>query len=58
MNEIKTILLKRARDRHQLIQPCYPNTSFDDCFTVEDNKVLFWYNTIDQSTHVDYAELV
>jgi hypothetical protein len=57
MNQLKEQLVNQARERYQNIVPCYPRTDLEDCFTIEGNWLLFWYNTEDNSTHLDYAAL-
>lgn len=37
------------------ISPCDPSkrgTTFDDCITVEDDRIRLWFNTPDKSTHI------
>jgi hypothetical protein len=29
-----------------------PAKELDECFTVEDDRLCFWFNTEDESTHV------
>jgi hypothetical protein len=52
MNELKKRMIERARREHRAIFPCATRSSLDDCFTVEENEVYFWYNTEDHSTHI------
>jgi hypothetical protein len=57
MNKLKETLIKRAKDRFQEISPCPTRGSFEESFTLENNRLCFWFNTKDQSTHV-IAEIV
>jgi hypothetical protein len=52
MNELKRVMFEQARKRYDSILPCAKADSWNDCFTVEGNKLLFWFNTEDQSTHL------
>ena len=58
MNRIKQHLIKKARDTHKHIFPCMGKASLAECFTSHEDKLLFWFNTVDQSTHMIIAELV
>ena len=58
MGEIERKLIKRAIERHKKIFPCARRGNFDACFTREDNRLLFWYNTTDKSTHVVSAKMM
>lgn len=50
IQKARSILISRAQERHGNVLPC---GSWDRCFTVEDNTLLFWYITPgDQSTHL------
>jgi hypothetical protein len=57
MSNLKKIMIKKAKNRYKKILPCGKKANFEDCFTVEKNKLLFWFNTEDQSTHVESTEL-
>jgi hypothetical protein len=57
MNEMKYDILLRAIDRYERIYPCSDRNDFNECFTVEDGRLLFWFNTEDQSTHVMSARM-
>jgi hypothetical protein len=52
MTELESKLLKKAIDMHSKIYPCSYHKEFKYCFTKENNKLYFWYNTEDNSTHV------
>jgi hypothetical protein len=56
MNTIKRTMIKKAKNRFKKILPCGRKRKFAECFTVEKDKVFFWFNTEDQSTHVLYSE--
>jgi len=57
MTEIEEKLLLKANEMHARIFPCPPRNDFKHCFTRENNKLFFWYNTEDKSTHVLTADL-
>ncbi len=52
MNTLKEKLIKLAQDTYKEILPCPSKGTFKESFTVENNKVYFWFNTADNSTHV------
>lgn len=57
MNELKEKMINDAREKYQSIFPCSTRRKLDDCFTVEKNRMLFWFNTEDRSTHILAADL-
>jgi len=57
MNDLKQNMIRKAVRRYKNIAPCSPRRSLDDCFTVEENKLYFWFNTEDHSTHVLSVEM-
>lgn len=52
MGELKQKLIERALSEYEQIFPCGSATLFDDCFTTTADKLLFWFNTKDESTHL------
>jgi hypothetical protein len=54
MNKTKQRLIKKAKKTYKQIYPCGARSSLSDCFTAIDDgrKVVFWFNTEDESTHV------
>jgi len=52
MNELKKRMIETARRRHNRIFPCASFLNLEDSFTVEGQKLIFWYNTEDHSTHL------
>ena len=52
MNEIKQILINRAKSKFKQIHPCSTKEKLRDCFTVEGDKMIFWFNTEDETTHI------
>jgi hypothetical protein len=52
MNKLKENMIKRAKDRYKNISPCPTRGTLEECFTMENNKIYFWFNTEDKSTHV------
>lgn len=57
MTDIEENLISEATALHSTIFPCSAQGEFEYCFTRDDEKVYFWFNTEDQSTHVISAEL-
>jgi hypothetical protein len=54
--QIKAIEI--AKDRYKYIEPVKHMHTFDDrSFTIWGNKMLFWFNTSDHSTHDVFLEL-
>jgi len=52
MNELKIKMISEATKNFNTIYPCGNKMTFDDCFTTNEDQLLFWFNTEDQSTHV------
>ncbi len=57
MSEYETALIDKAVALHQKIYPCAKKERLADCFTRHENRLFFWYNTEDQSTHVIYTDV-
>ena len=58
MNELKQQMIQKAVKKHSNIFPCSSCRTFEECFTVESNNVIFWYNTEDNSTHLMVEKLL
>lgn len=52
MEQAKSAMIKEARRTYKNIFPCSNRKSLADCFTVEGDLLLFWFNTEDNSTHL------
>ncbi len=52
MDKIKFDLIRKALRTHKKIYPCGSKSTLGECFTFEGNKVLFWFDTADRSTHL------
>jgi hypothetical protein len=50
--ERKHQMIRQALDEHREIFPCGGRVGLGECFTIHREKVLFWFNTRDDSTHV------
>jgi len=50
-------LVKRAVDIYKNISPVGGKTSFSDCFTEYEDKLFFWFDTEDESTHIVIEEI-
>ena len=57
MSEVKLELLQKAIETHEKIYPCGGSLSLNDCFTTAGNKLYFWFNTEDDSTHIIFHTL-
>jgi hypothetical protein len=42
--------------RFGAIRPCGNRMAFSECFSLERDRLIFWYNTNDGSTHVEIHE--
>lgn len=51
IENLKKRMITEAQNQHREIYPCGGFGSLSDCFTVEAGRVLFWFNTKDNSTH-------
>jgi len=52
MNEIKLKMISEAAKNYHSIYPCGNNRDLEECFTMYEDQILFWFNTEDNSTHV------
>ena len=52
MNELKYMMISEATNSYATIYPCGDKKTLEDCFTMNGNQLLFWFNTEDQSTHI------
>ena len=57
MVELERRLIRKAKQKHRKILPCSRERTFSTCFTQTDDRLLFWYNTHDRSTHVVSARV-
>ncbi|MBD3317130.1 MAG: hypothetical protein GF344_15195 [Chitinivibrionales bacterium] len=57
MAAIRRKLIEQARTKYGTIHPCGRCGVFDRCFTISGNRLLFWFNTEDDSTHLVTADL-
>ncbi len=51
-NAREKALIKKAIEKYGVIRPSGTKTSFKECFTSDAGKLVFWFNTEDDSTHV------
>lgn len=54
MSTIQRKLIRKAKDRYKQIFRCKGCTTWADSFTVQGDKIYFWFNTADRSTRVVY----
>ena len=52
MGELELQIIDKAKKAHKKIYPCASKKSLSECFTKNENHLLFWFNTEDSSTHV------
>lgn len=52
MNELKKRMISQAKSVYKNIYPCGDKKNLQECFTVMDNRLVFWFNTEDDSTHL------
>jgi hypothetical protein len=52
MNELKYEMISEATQNFATIYPCGNKKTLEDCFTMNGDQLLFWFNTEDQSTHI------
>ena len=57
MSAIQKELIESARKAFHEIFPCSSKGTLEECFTIFNQKCLFWFNTEDNSTHLMAAEL-
>jgi hypothetical protein len=57
MTTLEAKLMDQATAIHDKIFPCSATKEFEQCFTRDEGKLCFWYNTRDQSTHMVVADL-
>jgi hypothetical protein len=50
--QLKRDMIAEAMEKYKNIFPTQSKTSLNECFTAESGKLLFWFNTEDESTHV------
>jgi len=56
MKDIKEELKAAAVEQYGSIEPCGDKTHLDQCFTVADNKILFWFN-VGNDTRILHRDL-
>jgi hypothetical protein len=57
IDKAKEQLLFLAVQRYKRIYPCGRMHSIDSCFTVYNKRLLLWFNTDDDSTHLMAADV-
>jgi hypothetical protein len=57
MNEQKRKMIRTAKQQYTTIYPCSSKKNFGECFTFEEDHLVFWFNTADATTHVLTQEL-
>jgi hypothetical protein len=57
MDDIRRELLRNTLNEYGEIYPACGKRSLEECFTVEDSKILFWFNDSTGNTHVRITDL-
>lgn len=57
MAKLKAKLIIQAKEKHNFIEPCPKCGTWTNSFTIINEKLFFWFNTEDHSTHVVSCEL-
>lgn len=52
MDHLKKELIEEATEKHEKIYPVSHNDKLEDCFTVQEGKLVFWFNKENQSTSI------
>lgn len=55
-DELHRRIIRRAIRKYHRVFPCLGKTSLEECFTQQEGKVFFWFNTEDCDTHVIVAD--
>jgi hypothetical protein len=50
MSDIKSEMIREALRKYRKIYPVTTASALVDCFTFDTDKIIFWFNTEDQST--------
>lgn len=53
MGEKEKRLIKKALKKYKKISPVGGRKSFHECFTRSKNRLYFWFDTEDRSTHIE-----
>jgi len=57
MEQIKLELIQEAKDKHGKIYPAGQDKQWEDCFTQQDQTLIFWFNLENNSTKAIIREL-
>ncbi|MGM0443969.1 MAG: hypothetical protein ACQEQV_07270 [Fibrobacterota bacterium] len=57
MDEVKNRLIREAVETYKLVRPCGGKGSLEECFSREGDRLMLWFNTHDESTHIVMAEV-
>lgn len=50
--KVKRNMIQKAKKIHKRIFPCGLKASIEECFTITEDSILLWFNTIDKNTYV------
>jgi hypothetical protein len=54
---IQNRLIEQARRQYRDIYPCGLKKNLTECFTLHNNRLIFWFNTRDNTTHMLTSDL-
>lgn len=58
MTDDKKELIKLATEKYGTIQPCGGKDELDECFSEEEGMLIFWFNDVHNSTHIETKNLI
>ncbi len=53
----KNQLIEKALSKHGEIFPCNNKADLYDCFTIDNNHLILWYNLPNKSTCIEMIDL-
>lgn len=57
IDTLKSYLIEEAINQYENIYPCKNQSDFTKSFTVDESKLIFWFNTEDNNTHMVSCKL-
>jgi hypothetical protein len=52
MEELKRALIEKAEKKFKKIKPCLTHADFSNSFTVDEGRIIFWFNTEEDTTRI------
>jgi len=56
MSNTQLRLVDIAKEKYGAIYPCGGTRGWEDCFTRCQGRVIFWFNSEDNSTHIEQED--